>query len=129
MSGRPRDWEVEKAIKECLKEKGSYGSLSALHADVAKKLAERDPPIGTTPERIRKIGIEKRLFSVDISYSKRNSLCRYESCPVCGGKLTTTYNRTIDSDSLTAMGSKCSRCGYDVRSGYMRPSRYAIRKA
>jgi rRNA maturation protein Nop10 len=128
MSGRPRDWEIEKAVRECLKAKGTYKSLSALHADVSGILAGREPPMGTTPERIRKIGIEKKLFTVEISYSRRNSLCVYEDCPVCGGKLSATYNRTIDGDGVAVMGAKCSRCGYDVRSGFMRPSRYSIRK-
>ena len=130
MSGRAAyGWELEKAIQDCLDEKDRYESLSALHAAVERKLGERGLPTGTTPERIRRMGIAKGLFVIEIRYSRSGTLRTHETCPVCCGKLSVTYNRTIDDSSIIAVGARCPRCGYSVRSGYMRPCRYVVKAA
>ena len=130
MTGRaPYGWELEKAISDCLDDNDRYESLSALHAAVEKKLVERGLSKGTTPERIRRIGIQKGLFVFDIRYSRTGKLRTYETCPVCDGKLSVTYNRTIDDSSVIVMGARCPRCGYSATSGFMRPSRYVVRAA
>ncbi len=128
MSGRaPYGWELEKAINDCLDDNDRYDSLSALHAAVEKKLAERGLAKGTTPERIRRLGIQKGLFVFDIKYSRSGTMKIHETCPVCGGKLTVTYNRTIDDSAIIAMGARCARCGYSAASGFMKPCRYVVR--
>ncbi len=119
-----RDWEIEKAIRECLKDSESYPSLGALCRDVSEKLSPR----GTTPGRIKRVGIEGNLFTFDITYSRTDRYTERERCPVCGGKLKTAYNRLIDGDGVTAAGYGCPKCGYSVKSAYMRPSRYIVRR-
>ena len=128
MEGRaPREWEVERAIEDCLDEHDRYESLSALHAAVSRKLSERGLSKGTTPERIRRIGVQKGLFAFEIRYSRSATMRLHESCPVCGGRLSVTYNRTIDDSSVVVMGARCRRCGYSAGSGFVKPCRYIVR--
>ena len=86
MTGRaPYGWELEKAIADCLDESDRYESLSALHAAVERKLSERGLSKGTTPERIRRIGIERRLFVFEIRYSRSGTLKSHEPARSAAG--------------------------------------------
>ena len=127
-SRTPRGWELEKAIRETLAETERFESLGALEREVDKRLKSMGAS-GTTPERIRRVGVSKGLFKLDITYSRRSVPRERASCPVCGKKLRIVYNRTIDGDGVTAMGFRCSGCGYDAKSAFMTPSRYVVRRA
>ncbi|MBO4568730.1 MAG: hypothetical protein J5674_01925 [Candidatus Methanomethylophilaceae archaeon] len=126
-SKTPREWELEKAIRESLEETERFDSLGALERDVEKRL-EAMGASGTTPERIRRVGVARGLLKLDITYSRRASMRERTKCPVCGKKLQAVYNRTIDGDGVIAMGFNCSRCGYNAKSAFMTPSRYVVRR-
>lgn len=120
----PSDDEVARAIDDCLARNPRMRSQRELCNAVAAELAFRDPQFRVGGERIRRIGIERGLITLEISYAVSDREVG-EDCPVCGAKLFSVRNRTLDGGSVE-ISRGCRRCGYTAKGTETRPARYGI---
>ena len=77
-------------------------------------------------ERIRRIGISRQLFNLDISYADAGRPAG-KWCPVCGSILLSVRNRTLDGDTVELL-RKCKVCGYAAKGNRSKPARYGIER-
>lgn len=124
----PRDEQVARAIDDCLVRIPRMHSQQELCDAVVAELAFTDPLYKVGPERVRRIGIESGIISIEISYAATNKSVG-EVCPVCGSELFAVLNRTLDGGTVE-MSRSCRRCGYTAKGAETKPARYEItRKA
>ncbi len=93
-----------------------------LGALVQERLQEEDPRYRVGEARVRRLVIDHGLATVRTT-TGRTSRPPPESCPVCGGELTASKNRTLDGDEAV-VGTQCQRCGYASGPRLQVPLRY-----
>lgn len=120
----PSDDEVAGAIDDCLARSPRMRSQRELCDAVAAELSFRDPLYRVGPERIRRIGIERGIMRVEISYAASDRAVG-DTCPVCGRPLASVRNMTLEGGSVEISRS-CRRCGYVAKGSDTRPARYGI---
>ena len=119
----PRDEQVARAIDDCLVRTPRMHSQQELCDAVSAELAFTDPLYRVGPERVRRIGIESGIISIEIRYASADKDVG-ELCPVCGSELFAVRNRTLDGGTVE-MSRNCRRCGYAAKGTETRPARYA----
>ena len=120
----PRDEQVARAIDDCLVRTPRMHSQQELCDAVSAELAFTDPLYRVGPERVRRIGIESGIISIEIRYASADKDVG-ELCPVCGSELFAVRNRTLDGGTVE-MSRNCRRCGYAAKGTETRPARYEI---
>lgn len=124
----PPDEEVAKAIDNVLIRTPRMHSQRELCEAVSAELAFTDPLYRVGAERIRRIGVDRGIISLEIYYASTDRDLG-PSCPVCGDILIPVRNRTLDG-GIVEMSRGCRRCKYVARGTESRPARYEItRKA
>ena len=121
----PKDDEIAKAIDNCMSRSPRIRSQSALYELVLTELMCVDETFRVSCDRIRRVGIEKGLFNLEIRYAHKNGSVPYPICPVCKGPLTSVKNMTLDGESVE-LSRNCKKCGYSAKSDASRPARYII---
>jgi hypothetical protein len=121
----PKDYEVAKAIENCLSRAPRIRSLTVLNDLVTTELMCVDESFRVSGERIRRVGIERDLFDLEIKYAHTDKSREYTKCPVCGRKLESVRNKTLDG-GIIELSKDCRVCGYSARSDATRPARYII---
>jgi hypothetical protein len=121
----PKDDDIAKAIENCLTRSPRVRSQNVLNELVLTELMCVDENFRVSGERIRKVGIERGLFDLEIRYAHKNGPPQYDRCPVCRGKLESVKNRTLDWKTVE-ISRDCKKCGYSAKSDATRPARYII---
>jgi len=121
----PKDYEIAKAIGNCLSRAPRIRSLNVLTELVQTELMCIDETFRISGERIRRVGIKNKLFNLEIHYAHTNGPTFYERCPVCKGPLESVKNMTLDWETVE-ISRDCRRCGYSAKSDASRPARYII---
>ena len=120
----PSEDEVAKAIANVLVRTPHMRSQKELCEAVTAELMCLDTEYRIGPDRIRRIGISRQLFKLDIRYADTGKKAG-KWCPVCGSILLSVRNRTLEGGSVELM-RRCKVCGYTARGGCVRPARYVI---
>ena len=120
----PSDDEVARSIDDCLARCPRMRSQRELCDAVAADLAYRDPLFRVGADRVRRIGIERGLINLEISYASSDRPVG-DLCPVCGNPMTSVRNRTLDGGTVE-MSRSCRRCGYIAKGTETKPARYEI---
>lgn len=123
----PKDDDVAKAIENCLSRTPRIRSQTILYELVLTELMCIDESFRISDERIRRVGLERGLFDIDIRYAHKDGVIPYDKCPVCKGPLESVRNRTLDWKTVE-LSRSCKRCGYSAKSDACRPARYIITK-
>lgn len=123
----PSEGEITKAIDNVLVRSPHLNSQAELCRLVSEELRSMNGFYRAGPERIRRVGIKRGLFTVTISYSASNASGSRMNCPVCREKLKGIHNMTLDGDVVELM-KKCPQCGYAVKGNMGRPARYSINR-
>ena len=121
----PKDYEIAKAIANCLSRTPRIRSQSVLNELILTELACVDETFRVSGERIRKVGLKKKLFDLEIRYARIAGKSPYTKCPVCGGELKTVQNKTLDGGTVE-MARSCKACGYYANTDAVKPARYII---
>lgn len=121
----PKDYEIAKAIENCLSRSPRIRSQTVLNELVQTELMCVDENFRVSGERIRKVGITNGLFNLEIRYAHTDAPVDYVKCPVCRGQLESIRNMTLDGDTVE-LSRTCVKCGYNAKSGATRPARYII---
>jgi len=121
----PKDDDIAKAIENCLARSPRVRSMKVLCDLVTTELYCVDETFRVSSARIRKVGIERGLFDLEIRYAHRNENVPYGKCPVCGGNLESVRNRTLDWKTVE-LSRDCKACGYSAKADASRPARYII---
>ena len=122
----PSEDEVAKAIENVLVRTPHIRSQRALCEAVSAELMCQDTDYRIGAERIRRIGISRQLFNLDISYADAGRPAG-KWCPVCGSILLSVRNRTLDGDTVELL-RKCKVCGYAAKGNRSKPARYGIER-
>lgn len=122
----PSEDDVAKAIENVLVRTPHIRSQRALCEAVSAELMCQDTDYRIGAERIRRIGISRQLFSLDISYAEAGRPAG-KWCPVCGSILLSVRNRTLDGDTVELL-RKCKVCGYAAKGNKSKPARYGIER-
>ena len=122
----PSEDEVAKAIENVLVRTPHIRSQRALCEAVSAELMCQDTDYRIGAERIRRIGISRQLFNLDISYADAGRPAG-KWCPVCGSILLSVRNRTLDGDTVELL-RKCKVCGYTAKGNRSKPARYGIER-
>ncbi len=120
----PPDDVVARALDDCLVRTPRMRSQRELCDSVKAELAYIDPGYRIAGERIRRIGIERGIIGLEISYAS-NDRSVGESCPVCGSTLASVRNRTLDG-GMVELSRSCRLCGYIAKGTETRPARYGV---
>ena len=123
----PKDDDIAKAIENCLSRSPRVRSQTVLNELVQTELMCVDETFRVSGNRIRKVGIERGLFDLEIRYAHTEGPTQYDVCPVCRGKLEPVRNRTLDWKTVE-LSRDCPVCGYSAKSDATRPARYIITK-
>ncbi|MDN5357418.1 MAG: hypothetical protein PWR17_587 [Candidatus Methanomethylophilaceae archaeon] len=94
---------------------------------VRRHLSATDPEYKVSGERIRRIGINRKIIGVAIEYNASKSSKISELCPVCRNPMVPIRNRTLDG-GVVEMRRKCSVCPYAIGSNPTVPGRYFFTK-
>lgn len=121
----PKDDEIAKAIENCLSRSPRVRSLTVLNGLVLTELMCVDETFRVSGTRIRRVGVERGIFDLEIRYAHTDGPPRYTKCPVCGGELESTRNRTLDWKTVE-LSRDCKKCGYSAKNDANRPARYII---
>lgn len=121
----PKNDDIAKAIDNCLSRTPRIRSQNELYELVLTELMCVDPRFRVSSERIRRVGLERDIFDIEIRYAHTGGTVPYKRCPVCRGELTSVRNRTLDWKTVE-MSRTCKRCGYSAKSDACRPARYII---
>jgi hypothetical protein len=121
----PKDIDIAKAIDNCLTRTPRIRSQAALYELVITELMCVDESYRVSNERIRRVGIRKKLFNLEIRYAHTNGASPYKKCPVCRGELESIRNMTLDGKTVE-LSRNCRTCGYSAKSDACRPARYII---
>ncbi len=122
----PSEDEVAKAIENVLVRTPHIRSQRALCEAVSAELMCQDTDYRIGAERIRRIGISRQLFNLDMSYADAGRPAG-KWCPVCGSILLSVRNRTLDGDTVELL-RKCKVCGYAAKGNRSKPARYGIER-
>ena len=121
----PKDDDVAKAIDNCLSRTPRVRSQTVLYELVLTELMCVDESFRISEDRIRRIGLERGLFDIEIRYAHKPGTVPYDRCPVCKGELESVRNRTLDWKTVE-LSRSCKKCGYSAKSDATRPARYII---
>lgn len=122
----PSEDEVAKAIENVLIRTPHIRSQRELCENVATELLCMDQDYRIGAERIRRVGISRQLFKLEIRYADVGKPAG-KWCPVCGSILLSVRNRTLDGKTVELL-RKCKVCGYSARGGCAKPARYSIER-
>ena len=120
----PSEDEVAKAIEDCLVRSPHMRSQRELCEAVSAELMCLDEFYRIGPERIRRIGISRGLFTLGIRYAETGRRVGTR-CPVCGGGLEPALNRTLEGGVVELM-RVCGACGFVAKGTAVRPARYTV---
>ena len=121
----PKDDDVAKAIDNCLSRTPRVRSQTVPYELVLTELMCVDESFRISEDRIRRIGLERGLFDIEIRYAHKPGTVPYDRCPVCKGELESVRNRTLDWKTVE-LSRSCKKCGYSAKSDACRPARYII---
>ena len=122
----PTEDDVAKAIENVLVRTPHMRSQRELCEAVSAELICLDTDYRIGPERIRRIGISRQLFKLEIKYADRGKPAG-KWCPVCGSILLSVRNRTLDGKTVELM-RRCKVCGYSAKGNTSKPARYIIER-
>lgn len=122
----PSEDEVAKAIENVLVRTPHMRSQRELCDAVSAELMCLDTDYRIGPERIRRIGISRQLFKLEIKYADKGRPAG-KWCPVCGSILLSVRNRTLDGKTVELM-RRCKVCGYSAKGNCSKPARYVIER-
>ena len=120
----PSDDTVARAIENCLARTSRMRSQREMCDIGSSELLCEDPTYRIGAERIRRIGLKRKLMSVEISYASTGRPLGM-TCPVCGSKLRSIRNMTLYGETVE-LERNCSLCGFSARGDAARPARYRI---
>lgn len=122
----PPDEEVVAAAVQVVLRTGTIDSQRKLTELVTRQLRKRDPRYRVSPERIRVLALRSGLVGVHVhAHATGDDRGRLKACPVCGGPLERTSNRTLAGGEAQT-GYKCTRCAWWTGRDYRVPSRYVF---
>ncbi len=121
----PSDDDVAKAIEDCMSTHQRIRSQHDLHLLVSTELMCVDPRFRVGPARIRRIGVERGIFDMEIRCARSANAKERISCPVCRNTLVSVRNRTIEGETIE-LRRTCRACGYSAASDADRPCGYTI---
>lgn len=122
----PSEDDVAKAIENVLVRTPHMRSQRELCDAVSAELMCLDTDYRIGPERIRRIGISRQLFKLEIRYADRGRPAG-KWCPVCGSILLSVRNRTLEGRTVELM-RRCKVCGYSAKGNCSKPARYSIER-
>ncbi len=122
----PPEDEVARAIENCLARTPHMRSQKELCKVVSAELICLDPDYRIGVERIRRIGISRQLFKLEIRYADIGKPAG-KWCPVCGSILLSVKNRTLERETVEVM-RRCKVCGYSAKGGCSKPARHSIKR-
>ena len=105
----PSEDEVAKAIENVLVRTPHMRSQRELCDAVSAELMCLDTDYRVGPERIRRIGISRQLFKLEIKYADKGRPAG-KWCPVC------------------ELMRRCKVCGYSAKGNCSKPARYVIER-
>ncbi len=120
----PSEDEVAKAIENVLVRTPHLHSQKELCESVSAELMCMDTDYRIGAERIRRVGISRQLFKLEISYADRGKPAG-KWCPVCGSILLSVRNRTLDGKTVE-LKRRCKVCGYSAQGSTSVPARYSF---
>lgn len=123
----PSEGEISKAIDNVLVRNPHLSSQAELCRLVVEELRGMSEDYRAGPERIRRVGIKRGLFTVSISYSASDVTGTGRDCPVCRERLKPVNNMTLDGGTVELM-RRCPQCGYAVKGNMGRPARYSVNR-
>ena len=107
---RARDEEVTALVVQVILREGTVSSQTRLAELVNARLAKRaDNTMRVTPRRVRMLAVRSGLVGVTVRTRAGGPTPPLERCPVCGGRLKRTTNRTLTGQT-TPSGHRCTRC-------------------
>ncbi len=112
-------------IERVLDESGAVRSQTLLTSLVTERLHEQDPTFRISGERIRRVALTSPRVSIQITARRTEDLAPPTICPVCGDKMRTRKNATLDGRAVN-LESKCGRCPYWTGADRRVPMRYAF---
>ncbi len=121
----PREQEIVKAIENVLVRTPHIRSQDELCRLVSTELLCMDEGYRVSGDRIRRIGINRGLFDLEIRYARTNRSGNGRECPVCGNSLRSVRNRTLEWGTVE-LTRVCDVCGYSAGGDAERPARYII---
>ncbi len=120
----PSDDVVAAAIDDCLVRTPRMRSQRELWEAVSAELRYIDPQFRIGAERIRRIGVEKGIINLEISYAATDRDVG-DVCPVCGNIMYSVHNRTLEG-GIVEMSKGCRSCSFVAKGSETRPARYEI---
>ncbi len=120
----PSDDVVAAAIDDCLARTPHMRSQRELWEAVSAELRYIDPMFRIGGERVRRIGLERGIIALEISYAASEHEIG-DRCPVCGNEMYSIRNRTLDG-GMVEMSRGCRLCSYVAKGTETRPARYEI---
>jgi len=121
----PSDDDVAKAIEDCMSAHPRIRSQYELHLLVSTELMCIDPRFRIGPARIRRIGVDRGIFDMEIRYAHTPKVRERSKCPVCRNPLVPVRNRTIEGETVE-LRRVCRACGYSATGDADRPCGYII---
>lgn len=122
----PSEDEVAKAIENCLVRIPHIRSQRELCEAVSTELLCMDPLYRIGVQRIRRVGISRQLFKLEMKYADTGKPAG-KWCPVCGSILLSVRNRTLDGKTVELV-RKCKVCGYRAKGNASKPARYMFER-
>lgn len=105
---RTGDAEIVALLVKVILEEGTVASQTRLAQLVNDELPRGR--VHVSPERLRQLAIRSGLVGVAIrTRTGGETPAAMDACPVCGGKLTRTANKTL-TGATTQTGYRCARC-------------------
>lgn len=104
---RGTDAEIVATIVQVILEEGTVASQTLLGQLVNERLQKRR--VRVTPTRVRVLAVRSGLVTLSIRTRAGGATPELERCPVCGGRLKRTANRTLTGATVQT-GYRCVRC-------------------
>jgi hypothetical protein len=119
----PNERRIADALLVVMHKNPQVRSQRELIALVRKQLSLIDSDYRVSGERVRRIGINKRIMRVNIEYNSTKNSKLPEICPVCRNTMIPIRNRTLDG-GIIEVKRKCSVCLFTTGPNPTVPGRY-----
>lgn len=118
---------VEKALRR-LGRRGrtEFPTQAAFLGAMRRELARADPTLRVGARRLRRLLVDAGDVRLRVTFSERLDRRPLVACPVCGDRLRSVVNQTLDGDTVV-LGHACRRCGYWTHLRRRVPIRYSVR--
>lgn len=122
---RPRDEEVVAAATKVILEHETVASEKRFLALTLKELRRREPKAALSGGRLRRLALRGGLVTLHVRVRVDGPTPDLAACPVCGGELKRTANRTL-TGTTTSVGYRCPRCPWWTGRDYRIPAGYSF---